>query len=70
MSDFQFLLYSRRDNIDNLKQAKSCISKLNCKIKKKKYDEEVREEVLEGGRELLKRAFDNFPVSMFANKLY
>ena len=65
MSNVQNLLDERIYMVENMKRAHSCLSAINLNLARKKCEKQIRKSVEEGGRDILKTAFDHFPYSLF-----
>ena len=67
MSEFQSLLDIRMDNLDHQMRARLFLSKIYSK-KRENCEKKIMCNMVEGGREILRCAFENFPISMFTDE--
>ena len=61
----QTLLDDRTSAIEALKKANSHLSKLNLNMSRKKCEKQIRQQMVDGGREVLRTAFENLPCALF-----
>ena len=65
MSKVQNLLDDRTNAIEDYHKARSCMSRLNCSVAKRKCEKQICKCVNDGGRDVLTTAYDNIPCKLF-----